>query len=173
MLHAPLPAVLLIAGLAVVGVALSSVDALSLADDVGLDDGTVCDSVSGARGARAVERLTESGFPRVTEHPVEVYQLTQDGAPEAIVRIHWDAGTASCLPLTYTGPVNANIDLNPTAYGALVGELRLIIETGEFSRGHSVGNWLAIMWGSSIDVPHESSAAYKLKLAKWSAGWLA
>lgn len=146
---------------------------MSLATDVGLTDEEVCSAVQ-TEGHHAVRRLKESGFPKASTSPVEIYRLTREGTPEAAVRIDWQNMVAECMPLTYTGPVTADLQMSNGAYRVVVGELRSILTTGTTSGG-VLGDQIAVWWGTSIHIPENEAygPTYKTTVAKWAAGRLA
>lgn len=154
----------------VVGLMLGATGGLSLAEDLGHTDEEVC-AVLAQDGPAAVERLIESGFPHASLASSEVYALDQDGVREAILRVDWDAGTATCLPLDSRVEPTAVIEMKPSAYRALVGELALVLETGELSGSW---NYLGIILGSKISIPDNEAyeSKYRREVAKWATGWL-
>lgn len=167
----------LVPGLVIVGAIVllsASSSQLSLATDVGKTDDATCRDIAGQHGADAVARLEQSGFPHATGGTQEVYRLSRDGTPEALVGIDWAQGVASCVPLDYAGPIAANLDMTPKAYGALVGELRSVIVLGHLT-APSVANGWALYWGSHVHADGRDwtgDMAYKGALAKWAAGYL-
>lgn len=155
---------------------LNSSTPASLAGDVGLRDEDVCAAVAAQPGTDALDRLAATGFPRATIDDVEIYRLLHAGVPQAAVQLDWSTRTATCLPLDQAPPwISAELDLDGAAYGALVEELKHVIETGHPS-GHVAGNAWAVWWGGrdGIHIPTnpDYENKYRWELAKWAAGLL-
>lgn len=164
--------VLVLLVVAAIGITISGAP-LSLATDIGVTDQDICDALD-KDGAHAVQRLQHTGFPHASLDDVERYRLTRSGTPEAAIEIDWKAGTATCLPNTYNGPVTAELQLSERAYRVAVGELIHVVQTGDLAKG-GWGNRLALLFGSDISIPGnpDYEPTYKRTLAQWAAGQLA